>query len=183
MSNQLTNYAYDSSSDDSSDDESSDDESDSIYTSKQNNNVPKGSYDGLTHTEICKYEGKANAYVRADCCGLFFLENAFYHHAKGYSIPGMITCIHCFIALNTHRFKSNVLDPNDKILLVDYIGKFAPTHDEKKCTRIAAYGNCFLCDDILNIVPKQINENDKTILIDKTIVKKSNNARLFTLSI
>ena len=148
------------------------------------------SYDGmsLSDVKVRKIMKSDKKFIQADCCGLFFSENAFFHDKKGFSIPGMITCIHCYIALNTAYYKSDNLKSDEKILLTDYIENFTPHHDEKKCTRSTAYENCFLCDKILNVLPKSIdlpnpiNENDRCSIFDKTVVKKSS-ARLFILSI
>ena len=145
------------------------------------------SYDGLGPIDARKLNSNKK-YIQAECCGLYFLENAFCHAAKGFSIPGMITCIHCYIALNTSVYKSDNLTDDQKLLLAYYIETFAPYHDEKKCTRTPSYENCFLCDKILNILPKSIerlnpiDRNDKCIIFDRTVVKKSS-AQSFTLSI
>jgi len=131
------------------------------------------SYDGINRTGLMGSKNINDKYVQAECCGLYFLENAFYHRTKGFGIEGMVSCIHCYIALNAQHYNSDNLKPTEKTLLVHYIEEFTQHHDAKKCKRESLYGNCFLCDKLLDIVPKSID-------LPKPVVVEEINGSVFS---
>lgn len=113
--------------------------------------------DGLTDNEYSRSNMTNEGLEKSECCGRFFKKNGYEHRKYGLSIPGVKTCIHCYISINTYKFVD--LNSNEKLTKPEedclrfYIKNFVTEHNTNKCMRTQHGGRCLLCNATLGIYP------------------------------
>lgn len=114
-------------------------------TSKIHNN--KYITDGFDEKEYKQFNTLHMGLVQAECCHRWFNSSAFEHQYKfSLTVPGMNTCIHCYIDFNSHiyMYKSDLVQ-NEGDCLKYYIENFSFGHNSDKCIRKYGDRNCVLC--------------------------------------
>jgi hypothetical protein len=115
--------------------------------------------DGVENADKSNTNVPADSLIPADCCHKYFTEEGYIHQSRyGLYVQGMNTCIHCFVAFNTHVYsEKSTFDDNkmqkEKECLTYYIQNFSTQHDNKKCMRTKYGGKCFLCEAQIGVYP------------------------------
>ncbi|VBB18508.1 hypothetical protein YASMINEVIRUS_971, partial [Yasminevirus sp. GU-2018] len=111
--------------------------------------------DGLDEKDYKHSDVATDKLVRSECCHKYFNKSAFEHQLKyGLTIPGLNTCIHCFMSFNTHKFADSIdLTKQEAECLKFYINTFMNDHNPGKCMRAQHGGKCILCDATRGVLP------------------------------
>ena len=141
-------------------DESDEDEDEMPRPNKQS---VKYISDGLTENDYKMSNVANDGLVRSECCLRFFTKDGYMHQTKyGLKIPGMNTCIHCYISFNSNKFVDGYdMTPQDEDCLRYYVNTFVDDHQTTKCTKTGYGGQCILCNSIRGVYPPLIVKDMK----------------------
>jgi hypothetical protein len=176
----------------------------SSKSSKSNDNHKKNivgyTSDGLTRDEYKISSSSVKELMnRAECCQNYFSQDAFVHKTQyGLEIPGINTCIHCYISFNPQTFVNcENLTHNEEECLKYYIEKFTDGHNPLKCTKSVYGSKCLLCESRLGRKPRVCKTNvdaesvetvldgstDKPLLVMSDILMVPNDGPEFVLKL
>lgn len=189
--NQRNNTQYIRDSDEEEDDEEEkyeyryekeiyeeDEDEEDEYDKNYNDGTSSIYLDGLAGDDYRKLDGRERKFfTQSDCCQRYFEAEAFIHKTLyNLEIPGINTCIHCYISFNPQKFFENKTNDFDKDLSVGekeclkyYIENFSKNHDQTKCTRILSGLKCLLCEARLGIKHHICKTNDDFEVIETII--------------
>jgi len=162
--------------------ESSSDKEGDGDSSKKN----KMSYttDGILPEKYNKHNCEHKNLHQADCCQRYFNKDAYSHQTLyKLSIPGINTCIHCFIGFDVQKYaECDNLTQSEVECLKYYIENFTASHNSEFCSRIKQYGKCLLCESVIGIKPKILRTIDDTSEYVETSLGTSDDPRSIIIS-
>lgn len=138
-------------------------------------------HDGLTEDEYKRSNVYKDTHIkRSECCHLYYKEDCYAHKKKyGLGIQGIMTCIHCYICFNSHKFASGLdLTPMERDCLKYYVENFSKGHKIGSCNRIKIVGSCILCQYMKGYGPISCMSTVKGKVVEDVVTDTTGDAKV-----